>query len=82
MAAGDIQGRGLICKHPSKGLKKALAHLVIFEAEGGISAALKIDAFVSSLLSSSVLSSDGSHNLANCQINKTFNFCKNNTKMS
>lgn len=45
MAAGDIQGRGLICKHPSKGLKKALAHLVIFKVEGGISAALKIDAF-------------------------------------
>lgn len=34
MAAGDIQGKGLICKHPSKGLKKAAAHLVIFKAEG------------------------------------------------
>lgn len=34
MAAGDTQGRGLICKHPSKGLKKALAHLVIFKAVG------------------------------------------------
>lgn len=34
MAAGDMQGRGLICKHPSKELKKAQAHLVIFKEEG------------------------------------------------
>lgn len=73
MAASDIQGRGLICKHPSKGLKKAPAHLVNFKAEGGISAALKIDAFAPSLLSSSVLSSEGSDNLASRQINQTFN---------
>lgn len=46
MAAGDTAGRGLICKHPSKGLKKARAHLVIFKAEVrgvGASAALKMD---------------------------------------
>lgn len=74
MAAADIQGRGLICKHPSKGLKKALAHLVIFRVEGGISAALKIDALVSSLSSSSVLSSGGSDNSASYQINVNSNF--------
>lgn len=34
MAAGDIWGRGLICKHPSKGLKKAAALLVLFKVEG------------------------------------------------
>lgn len=61
MAARDIQGRGLICKHPSKGLKKAQAHLVIFIVEGGISASLKMDALVPFLLSSSVLS-DGNDN--------------------
>lgn len=73
MAAGDIQGKGLICKHPSKGLKKALAHLVIFKVEGEYPL-LKIDALVPSLLSSPVLSSDGSNNLTSCQINQTFNF--------
>lgn len=47
MAAGDIQGGGLICKHPSKGLKKAAA---LFKAEGGISAALEIDAVLPSFI--------------------------------
>lgn len=70
MAAGDMQGRGLICKHPSKVLKKALAHLVIFKVEGGISAALKIDAFVPSLLSSSPLMGA----IVYQQIKHTFNF--------
>lgn len=47
MAAGDIQGGGLICKHPSKGLKKAAA---LLKAEGGVSAALEIDAPVPSFI--------------------------------
>lgn len=59
MAAGDIQGRGLICKHPSKGLKKAQEHLVNFKVMGEISASLKMNALVPSLLSSSVLSDGG-----------------------
>lgn len=34
MAAGDIRDRGLICKHPGKGLKKAAALLVLFKVQG------------------------------------------------
>lgn len=34
MPAGDTEGRGPICKHPSAVLKKAQAHLVIFKVEG------------------------------------------------
>lgn len=73
MAAGDIQGRGLICKHPSKGLKKAVAHFVIFKAEGGISAAQKIDAIVPSFIFFSSLLGC-SDDLANSQSSSTFNF--------
>lgn len=47
MAAGDIQGGGLICKHPSKGLKKAAAPS---KAEGGTSAALETDALLPSFI--------------------------------
>lgn len=49
MAAGDIEGGGLICKHPSRALKKAAAR---FKAGVvvGTSAALEMDALVPSFI--------------------------------
>lgn len=65
MAAGDIQGGGLICKHPSKGLKKAAA---LFEAEGGTSA-LEMDALVPSFIFL-LFASDVMNHLENARLAK------------
>lgn len=69
MAAGDIRGRGLICKHPSKGLKKAAALLVPFKVEGGVSAALEIDALVPSFIFLQ-FASDGTNHLECARLTK------------